>query len=268
MTNILPALRDATIAVWFSAGVPSAMAAHYTLQLYGQHNRVRILNNHIVEEDPDNLRFLADCQEWFGVQIEQVVNPKYPHQSAEKLWDERGAMSFPRGAPCTFHLKKEARQIWERNNHVDWHVLGFAADEADRHNSFVRTERSNVLPVLIAYRMTKRACFEDFARTGIEIPAGYRRGYPNANCYGCVKSSSPAYWNHVRKDAPEVFARRAEQSRRLGARLVRVNNERIFLDELDPAAKGRPLTRFDVPECGLFCEESPARATPALENAE
>jgi hypothetical protein len=57
-----------------------------------------------------------------------------------------------------------------------------------------------------------------------------------------------------------VFARRAEQSRRLGARLVRVNNERIFLDELAPSAKGRPLTRFDVPECGLFCEELPARA--------
>jgi len=34
---------------------------------------------------------------------------------------------------------------------------------------------------------------------------------------------------------------------------VRVKNERIFLDELDPKAKGRPLKT--MPDCGLFCEE-------------
>ncbi len=255
----LPEMHDKTIAVWFSAGVPSAIAAYLTLKQYGEHNRVRVLNNHIVEEDPDNLRFLADVERWLGVKVEQVVNPKYPHQSAEKLWDERKAMSFPSGAPCTFHLKKEARQIWERDNHVDWHVLGYAADETDRHNNFIRTERANVLPILIAHRLSKRACFEMIARHGIEIPAIYGRGYPTANCLGCVKSSSATYWNHVRRDAPDVFARRAEQSRRLGARLVRVNNERIFLDELEPTAKGRPLERFDVPECGLFCEESVER---------
>lgn len=49
--------------------------------------------------------------------------------------------------------------------------------------------------------------------------------------------------------------RRAEQSRRLGSKLVRVNNERIYLDELDPNAKGRPLASLQMPECGLFCEE-------------
>lgn len=81
MSPTLPALHGATIAVWFSAGVPSAMAAHHTLNLYGKNNRVRILNNHIVEEGADNLRFLAECQTWFGVQIEQVVNPKYPPQN-------------------------------------------------------------------------------------------------------------------------------------------------------------------------------------------
>ena len=55
------------------------------------------------------------------------------------------------------------------------------------------------------------------------------------------------------REFPEVFDQRAEQSRRLGARLVRVKNERIFLDELDPKAKGRPLKT--MPDCGLFCEE-------------
>jgi hypothetical protein len=52
---------------------------------------------------------------------------------------------------------------------------------------------------------------------------------------------------------PDVFAERAEQSRRLGVRLVRVKNQRIFLDELDPKAKGRPM--WQMPACSLFCEE-------------
>jgi hypothetical protein len=58
----------------------------------------------------------------------------------------------------------------------------------------------------------------------------------------------------VRRVHPDVFAVRAEQSRRLGVRLVRVNNVRIFLDELAPEATGAPLKNMQF-ECGLFCEE-------------
>jgi hypothetical protein len=36
--------------------------------------------------------------------------------------------------------------------------------------------------------------------------------------------------------------------------LVRVKGERIFLDELDPDAKGRPLKALTL-DCGTFCEE-------------
>lgn len=82
----------------------------------------------------------------------------------------------------------------------------------------------------------------------------YKQGYPNANCIGCVKATSPTYWNHVRKMHPEVFAARAKQSRVIGARLVRVNDKRIFLDELSLDAKGRPMKTMQI-ECGIFCEE-------------
>ena len=58
----------------------------------------------------------------------------------------------------------------------------------------------------------------------------------------------------MRNMHPEVFQRRADQSRELGAKLVRVKNKRIFLDELDPNAKGQPMKNLDF-ECGLFCEE-------------
>lgn len=243
------------IAVWFSCGAASACAAKLTLKKYGARCDVRVLNNPVAEEDDDNRRFLADAAAWLGVGIEDVRNPKYASASAEEVWDRRGGMSFPHGAPCTQHLKKEARQHWELINRPAWHVLGFGYEERDRFEMFALTERPNVLPILIDARMTRQDCYEHIVEAGLRPPRVYDLGYPNANCIGCVKATSPTYWNHVRKVHPDVFARRAEQSRRLGAKLARVNDKRIYLDELDPAAAGKPLATLRMPECGLFCEE-------------
>lgn len=229
------------IAVWFSCGAASAVAAKLTLQKYGNLCDVRVVNNPVAEEDADNRRFLRDVEEWLGVRIEDCRNSKFPNASAEEVWDKRGGMSFPHGAPCTQLLKKEARQQWEARNRHDWMVLGFGSEERDRYEMFTLTERGNVLPILIDARMTRQDCFEYVVNAGLTPPHIYALGYPNANCIGCVKATSPTYWNHVRAVHPEVFARRAEQSRRLGVKLVRVKDERIYLDELDPNAKGRPL---------------------------
>lgn len=239
------------IAVWFSCGVASAVAAKLTLDKY---DNVRIVNCPIAEEDSDNLRFRMDVEAWLGVSIETAVNPKFPRCSAVEVWEKRRFMSGPKGAPCTIELKKNARHHWERENNPEWHVLGFTVDEKTRFNRFVQTERENVLPVLIDAGITKADCFDIVAQAGIKRPRIYNQGYPNANCIGCVKATSPTYWNHVRKMHPDVFADRAKQSRNIGSRLVRVNNERIFLDELSPFARGRSMKGFDF-ECGLFCEE-------------
>ena len=135
--------------------------------------------------------------------------------------------------------------------------LGCRDTDLMNHRRFVLTERENVLPVLIEAEITKGECFNILARAGIALPAVYLRGYPNANCIGCVKATSPTYWNHVRQHDPDVFARRAEQSRRLGARLVRYRGKRMFLDELPAGARGKPMKGMDF-ECGIFCEERPA----------
>ena len=161
----------------------------------------------------DNLRFLADVESWLGVKIETALNPKYEDCSAVSVWDARKFMSGPKGAPCTIELKKEARYQWEKENKPDYHVLGFTADERARFNRFVKTERENVLPVLIDAGLTKQDCFHMIADAGIKPPRIYSLGYPNANCIGCVKATSPTYWNLVRDKHPEVFASRAEQSR-------------------------------------------------------
>lgn len=245
-----------TIAVWFSNGAPSAVASKIAVEKYGQRCRVRIINSYIKEEDEDNLRFLKDVQEWIGVEIEQAINEKYPSCSAVEVWDKRQYMSGVNGAPCTLELKKEARYQWEARNNPDWHVLGFAYDEQHRHNAFILTERENVIPILIEERITKPACLQIVASAGIRLPLTYDLGYENANCIGCVKATSPTYWNKVRQTHPNVFKQRAEQSREIGCRLVRVKGKRIFLDELKTTDTGRPIKNMKI-ECGIFCEETP-----------
>ena len=239
------------VVVWFSCGAASAVAAKLTLEQYPD---ARIVNNPIREEDDDNRRFLQDVEKWLGVTVEMSTNYRYPNASCIEVWEDRQFMSGVRGAPCTLELKKEARRQWETRNQPDFHVLGFTVDERSRFDQFVKNERPNTLPILIDAGLTKQDCFDIITQAGIELPYAYRAGLPNANCIGCVKATSPTYWNHVRKMWPATFAARAVQSRAIGARLVRVKGERIFLDELDPAATGRPMKTMQI-DCGIFCEE-------------
>lgn len=241
------------IAVWFSCGAASAVAAKKTIEKYGAIATIRVLNNPVIEEHPDNQRFLKDVEKWIGVPIESVINAKYKECSAEEVWEDVGAMSFPKGAPCTRQLKIEARVKWEHLNKHDYHVLGFTFDEKRRYINFLN-QRPNTIGILIDERITKGDCYQILNEAGLKIPEIYNLGYPNANCIGCVKATSPTYWNHVRKVHPEIFEKRANLSRELGAKLVRVNNKRIFLDELSPDAKGRPMKDMDF-ECGIFCSK-------------
>ena len=79
----------------------------------------------------------------------------------------------------------------------------------------------------------------------------YSLGFKNNNCIGCVKATSAKYWDMVRRHFPEVFQRRAKQSRDIGVRLVRYHGVRMFLDELpDPITDKTP--EEDI-ECGPIC---------------
>ena len=127
-----------------------------------------------------------------------------------------------------FRIKKRARQEWESNNKSDYLVLGFTSEEKQRANGFQLTERDTLIPILVDEDITKRDCFDIISSAGIEIPYIYKLGFPNANCIGCVKATSPTYWNLVRKEFPEIFKKREEQSSQIGVKLTRVKGERLF----------------------------------------
>lgn len=242
------------IAVWFSCGAASAVATKLTLEKYGAHNKVSVLNNPILEEGEDNQRFLRDVEKWLGIKIEHVVSDKFPSQSCVDVWDSQRYMSGVAGAPCTKFLKKVPRQNWEAENKPDWTVLGFTSEEQKRADRFKLTERESLLTPLIDEGYNKQDCFDILQQAGIRLPDLYLNGHPNANCLGCVKVNSPTYWNWLRVTFPDVFQKRLEQSDRIGTKLVRVKGEYIPLSQLDPKAKGHKMKSYDI-DCGIFCEE-------------
>lgn len=241
------------VVVWFSCGAASAVAAKLAVEKYGAEN-VRVVNTPIKEEHEDNARFLRDVAKWIGKDIEFATNPAYPENSAVDVWDDKRFMSSVRGAPCTLLLKKMARRQWEEKNSVQKHVFGFTAEEGHRHKNLSQREDISIDPILIDVGITKQDCLDMLVLAGIEIPEMYKLGYPNNNCIGCVKATSPTYWNHVRKTHPEIFTERVEQSREIGARLVRHKGVRVFLDELPEDAVGAPLKSLKF-DCGLLCEK-------------
>lgn len=240
-----------TIAVWFSCGAASAVAAKLTVDKYRETHNILIVNNPIKEEHEDNRRFLKDVEKWIGYPIIEAKSKEYPSASIVDVFNKRKYMSGIKGAPCTKVLKKEARYQFEKNNNIDFHVLGFTIEEWQRQLNFNTRERANTIPILVSSLTTKEACFKGLLKANIKLPEIYSMGYPNANCIGCVKATSPTYWNLVRTTFPLVFEQRAEQSRRIGAKLIRVKGKRIFLDELKVTDIGRKIKSWD---CGIFCD--------------
>jgi 3'-phosphoadenosine 5'-phosphosulfate sulfotransferase (PAPS reductase)/FAD synthetase len=244
--------------VWFSCGAASAVAAKLTSEKYNGAVEI-IYCDTSKNEHPSNARFRTAVEHWIGLPVQIVANPLYA--TVEEVFDARNYMSGPAGAPCTVELKKKPRFAYQHPE--DTHVFGLTVDEGHRIARFERDNHELFLewPLRDA-GITKPDTLRMIEDVGIELPLMYQLGYANNNCIGCVKAQSPHYWNKIRSDFPDVFARRAEQSRRIGARLVRLRGERIFLDEL-PANAAEVVTE-DL-SCGPQCKQDEDEALAAKE---
>ena len=215
--------------VWFSCGAASAVAAKETLNRYGSKHVEVVYCDTMASEHPDNQRFFNDVEAWLDVPIRRIKSEKY--ERVEDVFAARRYMSGIAGAPCTVEMKKVPRFDFQQAD--DIHIFGFTADEQKRIERFeVANFDLSLEWVLRDAGIDKAECFARLGDAGITLPAMYGLGYKNNNCLGCVKATSPVYWNAVRHDFPDVFAERARMSRELGARLVRVKGVRLFLDEL------------------------------------
>lgn len=238
------------IIVWFSCGAASAVAAKKSIELFP--NVEVVLCDTRPSEHSDNYRFFDDCQKWFGQPIRVLKSDDYT--TVDEVFEKTKYMAGVRGARCTTELKKIPRLKWAQPD--DIHVFGFTADkkELKRIRDFeMRNPELRLKWVLRDLGITKAMCYDQIQEAGIRLPEMYALGYDNNNCPGCVKASSPWYWDKIRKDFPEVFKRRCEQSRRLGVRLVEIRHHvRIYLDELPPGPfkkSGRKENLSCGPEC-------------------
>lgn len=231
---------------WFSADVSSAVA---TWMIRDQLDH--IIYTHIDDQHPDTMRFVKDCEAWFGKPVEILQSP---YRSVENACKGSAYIRGPSGAPCARLMKRRVRQEWECKH--EWfnrfrYVWGFDRDEAKRADRLrdAMPQQEHVFP-LIDNGITKEEAHGILKQAGIKRPAMYDLGYQNNNCIGCVKGGK-GYWNKIRVDFPQVFAARAAFERLIGGTCI----NGTWLDELPPDAG-----RDDGPvleECGAMCERCP-----------
>lgn len=239
------------VLAWFSCGDASAVAAKLAVAKYG--DRCEVVHcDTLAYEHPDNSRFKADVEGWLGRPM--VTRRSEEYRDIFDVFDRTGYLVGPAGARCTTELKKKVRIAYQRPDDV--HVFGFTAEEGDRIMRF-RAENPELFAEfpLFDARLIKTDCHRLIREAGIELPAMYRLGYRNNNCIGCVKGGV-GYWNKIRRDFPEAFARMAAQERKMGRQILRLRDKaggtrRIYLDELPPDA-GNMEAEPDI-ECGVLC---------------
>ena len=235
-----------TVVSWFSAGASSAVATKLMVDEVD-----RIIYTHIEDQHPDTLRFVNECAEWFGRDVEIISSPLKSVENAALSAGGRGYINGPAGASCTRLLKREVRKQWEQDNISDGpftYIWGLDSNEQHRADRIVESmpKQSHRFP-LIEHDYTKERCHAILLASGIKRPEMYELGYLNNNCIGCVKGGM-GYWNKIRVDFPDVFKKRAEMERRVQATCIKG----VYLDELDPN-RGRNQEPI-VDDCGIFCE--------------
>lgn len=240
---------------WFSCGSASACAAKLAIERWGKEVEVCYCDT-LAYEHPDNRRFIADCERWFGQTVKILSNPNY--SDIYDVFLRTRWLVGPQGARCTTELKKNVRKAYQQVD--DRHVFGFTADEMHRVERF-RQENPELIAdfPLVDAGMTKGDCHAMVEAAGIPQPMMYRLGYRNNNCVGCVKGGI-GYWNKIRRDFPETFNRMARVERVLQTAILRREikvdgkrvKERVFLDELDPRL-GRYSSEPSI-GCGVLCD--------------
>ncbi len=235
------------VVSWFSAGVSSAVATKIALSKYPD---LKIIYQHINDQHEDTLRFITDCEKWFGVPVERMQG-KY--KTVEEAVRGSGFLVSAFGAGCTRLLKRRLRIDWESQNpgrHT--YIWGFDFSENDRAQNRMgeMPEHNHEFP-LVENGLDKSTVHGMIAEVKIKRPKMYDLGYPNNNCIGCLKGGA-GYWQKIKKNFPEVFQSRAKLERVIGHSVLRRNGKPVFLDEL-PEDFGRDM-KIIVPECGFFCE--------------
>lgn len=142
---------------------------------------------------------------------------------------------FKRNKACISVNFRAPKSIMLKQSHIDNFVGGKRSLRGWRIDSI---KSAGIEPVACATVIDGLPEFalEDMILTG--------------NCVGCVKGGM-GYWNQIRKDFPDVFARMSMTERDIGHAILKDKDGAVWLDELDPK-RGRMTEEEDI-ECSLVC---------------
>ena len=241
------------VLIWFSCGAASAVAAYLGVQKYPEAQLIYC--DTMVNEHPDNERFLQDVERWTEKSVTRIRSSKY--ESVDEVIQITKYISGPKGAPCTRELKKIPRFNFQQPG--DLHIFGMTADEWERILKFRKSNPELDFDwILWKKGITHEDCLDMLKDARIDLPTMYKLGFKNNNCIGCVKAGGVHYWAKIRKFFPEVFEKRCVQSRAIRARLLMFEGTRIYLDQL-PANVDVEGNDEEQIECGVFCVSERAK---------
>lgn len=234
---------------WISAGISSFMAGYLAKDVD------EWIYIDIADQHPDSIRFIRDCEKAIGKKIQLIKSNEYSCvadcvKTAGFIGNYKTGITV-----CTNWLKMRVRKEWEEKHrgYDLTYVWGFDLKEKGRAERTIEfnPQAKHEFP-LIDMNLSKEdahGLFEqifDFAR-----PKMYDLGYPNNNCIGCLKGGM-GYWNHIRKDFPDVFESRAKLERSVGQSILKDGTGTpIYLDELDPDRGNMHMEIF--PDCSIMC---------------
>lgn len=216
--------NDKKIIAWWSGGVTSAVTCKLCIDIYGLCN-VRFVFIDTQNEDGDTYRFKADCERWYGKEIETISGVE-KYGTIQEIWRKHKSLNVATGAICSTTLKRKVREDWQKANEYEHQAFGFELSEAKRALSMTKNNlKAKAIYPLLLYGLFKKDCIDIIQEAGIQIPKMYQLGFVNNNCFktGCVQGGI-GYWQKIQREYPEKFEAMAAMEHEL-------TNE-----------KGRPVT--------------------------
>lgn len=97
---------------WFSCGATSAVACKLGLQKYPD---LQICYIETGSHHPDNLRFLHECERWYGKKINILQSP---YKDIFDVFERTGFIHSAHYAPFTAKLKADVRMRYEYEHDI------------------------------------------------------------------------------------------------------------------------------------------------------
>lgn len=198
--------KDKPVIAWWSGGATSAVTCKLCIDCFGKEN-VRVIFIDTGNEDPDTYRFMMDCEEWYGTDIETIRNPEY--DTIEDVWFKYNSLNVAHGAICSSELKRKVRVDFEKENEFTAQAFGFeySKKELNRAKGMKYNNPSSkpIFP-LISKHIDKEGALLYIADAGLRVPNTYLLGFNNNNCFqtGCVQGGI-GYWQKIKEEHPEKF---------------------------------------------------------------